>query len=218
MKRILMILTSHDRMPNGEPTGVWLEEFAVPYLQFSDAGHEIEVVSVTGGDVPIDPRSTTGEAQMSEWQTAVAALKATAPMSNAKADDFDAVYVPGGHGTAFDMPENKDLHQLLLVFWDQGKVVSAVCHAPALFGGMQTADGSYFIDGRKVTGFSDAEELAVGLEKEVPFLLESRLRELGADYTAADSWQPYVVQDGQLITGQNPASSKGAAEAVLAAL
>ncbi|MFE8069904.1 type 1 glutamine amidotransferase domain-containing protein [Marinobacteraceae bacterium S3BR75-40.1] len=218
MSRILFVLTSHDRMLNGDPTGVWLEEFAVPYLKLREAGHEVTVSSVAGGPVPVDPNSEPEAAQKEAWAEAIEQLKDTPAFLELNADDFDAVYLPGGHGTVFDMPYNRALHQLLYDFDRTGRVIASVCHAPAVFAGMRDKDGKPFIAGRKVSGFSDSEEQGVGGVEKVPFLLESRLKELGADYQPGDDWQPIAVQDGKLITGQNPQSSAAVADKLIAAL
>ncbi len=219
MSRILFILTSHNRMLTGEPTGIWLEEHAVPYLAFTQAGHQVTVASVAGGDVPVDPNSQPGEAEAAHWAPAIAALNGTPAFHTLDTDGFDAVYLPGGHGTVFDMPYNRTLHDLIARFEASGRIVASVCHAPAVFAGMWRADGTPYIAGRKVAAFTDAEERAVHGEAKVPFLLEARLKQLGARHSAAaELWQPHAVRDGTLITGQNPASSAPVAALVLEAL
>lgn len=218
MSRILFILTNHDRMLNGEPTGLWLEEFAVPYQMLREAGHEVSVASVAGGQVPIDPNSSVDDEQARVWQDAIDELAATPAFDTLDATRFDAVYLPGGHGTVFDMPYNGKLHALLFSFADTDRIIASVCHAPAVFGGMRRHDGTPFIEGRRVAGFTDSEERAAGGEAKVPFLLESRLKALGAQHEAAEDWHPLAVQDGRLITGQNPQSSAAVAEKLIAAL
>ncbi|XOZ32783.1 type 1 glutamine amidotransferase domain-containing protein [Halomonadaceae bacterium KBTZ08] len=218
MSHVLFVLTSHERMLNGEPTGLWLEEFAVPYQQLRAAGHEVTVASVAGGAVPVDPNSAVGEEQVRAWQDAIDQLSDTPAFDTLDTSGYDAVYLPGGHGTVFDMPYNRKLHDLLFAFEKSGRVISTVCHAPAVFAGMRQADGVPFIQGRRVAAFTDAEEHAVGGAEKVPFLLESRLKELGAEHEATDDWQPLAVQDGKLITGQNPQSSAAVAEKLIAAL
>lgn len=215
MSKILFILTSHDRMLNGEPTGLWVEEHAVPYNAFTKAGHEVVVTSVAGGKVPVDPKSTPSAEEAEKWADAIAVLADTPAFDTLATDGFDAVYMPGGHGTVFDMPYNKKLHDLLFHFDSTGRVIASVCHAPAVFAGMRRTDGTPFIAGRHVAAFTDAEERAVDGVEKVPFLLESRLKELGAIHHGAADWSPNAIQDGRLVTGQNPQSSAAVAELVL---
>lgn len=218
MSKILFILTSHDRMLNGEATGLWVEEHAVPYLAFTQAGHDVVVASMAGGNVPVDPKSTPEPQQALAWQAAIAKLADTPAFDTLDADAFDAVYLPGGHGTVFDLPYNKKLHDLLFSFDASQRLIASVCHAPAVFAGMRRPDGTPFIAGRHVAAFTDAEERAVGGEAKVPFLLETRLKELGAIHHAAADWAPHAVVDGRLVTGQNPQSSAAVAAQVLALL
>lgn len=215
MSKILFILTSHDRMLNGGETGLWLEEHAVPCLALTAAGHEVTVASVAGGTVPVDANSAPTDEQAAEWQPAIAALENTPAFTTLDDSAFDAVYLPGGHGTVFDMPYNKALHDLLFRFEDTGRVIGAVCHAPAVFAGMRRPDGRPFIEGRKVAAFTNSEERAAGAVDKVPFLLETRLKELGAEHEGADDWTAKAVRDGRLITGQNPQSSGEMAELLL---
>ncbi|MGQ3045350.1 MAG: type 1 glutamine amidotransferase domain-containing protein [Niveispirillum sp.] len=218
MSKILFILTSHDRMLNGEPTGVWLEEHAVPYLAFTRAGHQVTVTSIAGGKVPVDPKSAPTVEQANAWEQAIAALSDTPAFDTLDTDGFDAVYMPGGHGTVFDMPYNKQLHDLLFRFDATGRVIAALCHAPAVFAGMRRPDGTPFIAGRTVAAFTDAEEWAVDGVEKVPFLLETRLKELGAIHHGAPDWTSNVILDGNLVTGQNPQSSAAAATLLLGLL
>lgn len=218
MSKILFILTSHDRMLNGEATGIWLEEHAVPYLAFTRAGHNVTVASMAGGKVPVDPKSAPSLEQAAAWGQAVAMLADTPAFDTLDTDSFDAVYLPGGHGTVFDMPYNKKLHDLLLRFDAAGKVIAALCHAPAVFAGLRRADGTPFIAGRHVAAFTDAEERAVDGVSKVPFLLESRLKELGAIHHPAADWASNAILDGHLVTGQNPQSSAAAATLMLGLL
>lgn len=215
MSKILFILTSQQHMLDGTPTGIWLEEHAVPWLAFTAAGHEVVVSSVAGGTVPVDPKSTPTPAQAAAWQAAIATLADTPAFDTLDADGFDAVYLPGGHGTVFDMPYHGKLHALLARFDAAGRVIAAVCHAPAVFAGMRRPDGTPFIAGRRVAAFTDAEERAVGAVEQVPFLLETRLRELGALHQGAPDWTSLAVRDGRLVTGQNPQSSAAVAAEVL---
>ncbi|MBE9033161.1 type 1 glutamine amidotransferase domain-containing protein [filamentous cyanobacterium LEGE 11480] len=223
--RILMVLTSHDRLgKTGQPTGFWLEEFTSPYYAFMDAGAIVTLASIQGGQPPIDPKSDQADAQTETTQrflsNAVAqqALAQTTPVSEVNAADYDAIFLPGGHGTMWDFPSSATLTNLLEAFNQSEKVIAAVCHAPAALVTMKNAAGEPFVKGRRITAFTDSEERGVGLETVVPFLLESRLRELGAQFEAGQDWGPLVQQDGNLITGQNPASSEPVAQSVLAAL
>lgn len=222
---ILMILTSHDKLGStGKPTGFWLEEFAAPYYAFLDAGARVTLASPLGGQPPLDPKSDAPDAQTRATRRfkndahAQAALAATARLAEIKADGFDAVFFPGGHGPLWDLAENGYVMGLIGDFHDSGKPVSAVCHAPAVFRHVKGPDGTFLVNGRNVTGFSNAEEHAVGLTGVVPFLVEDMLKDHGARYTSAHDWQPHVVVDGRLVTGQNPASSVGVAEAVITLL
>ncbi|MFV3076869.1 type 1 glutamine amidotransferase domain-containing protein [Niveispirillum fermenti] len=218
MSNILFILTNHGHMLNGEPTGLWLEEHAVPYLAFTRAGHKVTVASVAGGRVPVDPKSAPTPEQADAWKEPAALLADTPAFDTLDAGAYDVVYLPGGHGTVFDMPYNKKLHDLLFRFDATGRVIAALCHAPAVFAGMRRPDGSPFIAGRNIAGFTDAEERAVDGVSKVPFLLESRLTELGAIHHPAADWASNAIRDGRLVTGQNPQSSAAAAELVLGLL
>lgn len=218
MKKILFVLTSHTYMLDGTPTGVWLEEYAAPYTLLKQAGFDITVSSVAGGTVPVDPNSTPTDEQKSLWADAIAELDNTPPFDSFDAAEFDAIYMPGGHGTSFDMPFNKKLHELIYSFDAAGKIVSSVCHAPAVFGGMRDADGVPFVKGRTLASFTDSEEAQAGATENVPFLVESRLKDLGAIHQRADDWQPKAVRDGNLITGQNPQSSEAVAALIKEAL
>ena len=220
--KILMILTSHDTLgATGKPTGFWLEEFAAPYYAFLDSGADITLASPLGGQPPLDPKSDEPDAQTEATQRfkkdpqAQAVLASTQRLADVKAGSFDAVFFPGGHGPLWDLAENGYVMALIKDFYASGKIVSAVCHAPAVFRHVKTAEGQFLVNDRNVTGFSNAEEEAVGLTDVVPFLVEDMLKDHGASYTSADDWQPHIVVDGRLITGQNPASSVGVADAVI---
>ncbi len=214
-KQILMVVTSAGAMTNGEPTGLWLEEFALPYQLFSEQGYAITVASPKGGKAPVDERSLQDENQVSTWTNATTALEKTKTLDAVNAADFDALFIPGGHGTMFDFPGNAELQRLLHNFHAQDKIIASVCHGPAAFVGTKTADGTPLVKGKTITAFTDAEEKAVGLDSAVPFLLEKSLRAEGANFVPAELWQPNTQVDGKLVTGQNPASSQGCAEAVI---
>ena len=218
MAHILMIVTSAGRMPSGKPTGLWLEEFAVPYDVLREAGHEVLVASPKGGDTPIDAHSAGEAEKHPEWEQAAKQLQQTHPLEGLRADDFDAVFIPGGHGTMFDFPDNPVLGAVLADFHAQGKPIASVCHGPAAFVGVTRDDGKPLVEGYTLTAFSDAEEKLTGLSDDVPFLLSTRLRELGAEVENGLPMLSHVRQDRQLITGQNPKSSKDAAELLVKAL
>jgi len=223
--RVLMVLTSHDQLGDtGEKTGFWLEEFAAPYYRLLDAGVELTLASPAGGQPPLDPKSGQPEAQTDATRrfdadaAAQRALANTLRLPEVSADNFDGIFYPGGHGPLWDLAADHDSIALIEAFMAQGKPVAAVCHAPAVLVNARSADGAALVRGRQVTGFSNSEEAAVGLTGVVPFLLEDRLQESGGVYSAAEDWQVHTVVDGQLITGQNPASSEEVADRLLAAL
>lgn len=217
-----MVLTSHDKLGNtGDKTGFWLEEFAAPYYVFKDAGAIITLASPLGGQPPLDPKSDDPTAQTDSTRrfkadkASQAALADTLKLSGVHAADFDAVFYPGGHGPLWDLAEDAASISLIETMINMGKPVAAVCHAPAALRHPKTRDGKSLVQGKKVTGFTNTEEEAVGLTKIVPFLVEDMLKQNGGIYSKGDDWQPYVVTDGLLITGQNPASSELAAKALL---
>lgn len=220
--KVLIVLTSHDRLGDtGKPTGFWLEEFAAPYFVLRDAGAAITLASPKGGQPPLDPKSDEPQAQTEATRRfkadaeAQRALASTVPLAQVSAADFDALFFPGGHGPLWDLVRNRHAIELIETFARSGKPVAAVCHAPAVLTEVRGADGDFLIKGRGVTGFTNGEEAAVELTDVVPFLLEDRLKERGGNYSKGPDWAPYVVVDGQLVTGQNPASSEAAATALL---
>ncbi|QBD81032.1 type 1 glutamine amidotransferase domain-containing protein [Ktedonosporobacter rubrisoli] len=219
-KRILIVVTSHNRIDATRPTGLWFEEFATPYQQFVAQGFEINVASPRGGSVPIDPRSQPQPTEVAQKATAQAlqALEKTQALSEVKASDFDAIFLPGGHGTMFDLPQNSALQQLLSDFARADKVIAAVCHGPAGLVGARLDDGTPLVAGKTLTAFTNEEEQAAELDQVMPFLLESRLRELGGNFVVKSNWTDHVERDGKLITGQNPQSSQSVAQAVIKAL
>lgn len=214
-KNILMVVTSHDRIDENHPTGLWLEEFAIPYLLFRGAGFTIAVASPQGGTAPIDPRSLPAEGKAVDWLEPLARLKSTLLLQDLNAYDFAAVFIPGGHGTMFDLTHNPSLKQLLSDFASAGKTIAAVCHGPAGLLNVQAAGGRPLVAGRTVTAFTNAEEMAVQLDRLMPFLLETQLRATGAHFVAAPPWRDHVEVDGNLITGQNPQSSASTARALI---
>lgn len=223
--KILMVLTSHDQLGDtGEKTGFWLEEFAAPYYVFQDAGAEIALASPLGGQPPLDPKSddpacqTESTLRFKADPAAQAVLASTCRLSEVHADDFDAVFYPGGHGPLWDLAEDASSIGLIETMLLAGKPVASVCHAPAVLLRAKVPDGRPVVQGRQVTGFSNSEEQAVGLTRVVPFLVEDMLEQCGARYIKRADWQPHVVSDGLLITGQNPASSEAVARELLARL
>jgi putative intracellular protease/amidase len=219
---ILMVLTSHDQLGDtGKKTGFWLEEFAAPYYVFRDAGAEITLASPKGGQPPLDPKSDEPDAQTDATRrfksdsAAQKALSQTTRLASVKADAFDAVFYPGGHGPLWDLANDADSIRIIESLHAAGKPVAAVCHAPGALRNAKAADGTPLVKGKKVTGFTNSEEEAVQLTKVVPFLVEDMLQKNGGQYSKAADWQEYVIADGTLITGQNPASSEAAAREVL---
>lgn len=220
--KILMVLTSHGQLGNtGEKTGFWLEELAAPYYVFKDAGAAITLASPRGGKPPLDPKSDDPAAQSEATlrfkadAAAQAALADTRPLAELSADDFDALFYPGGHGPLWDLAEDAASITLIESMLAAGKPVAAVCHGPGVLRRPRTPEGKPVVQGKSVTGFSNTEEQAAGLTLVVPFLVEDILRNNGGNYSKAADWQPHVVADGPLITGQNPASSAAAARALL---
>jgi len=221
--KILMVLTSHDQLGDtGKKTGFWLEEFAAPYYVFKDAGAEITLASPKGGQPPLDPASDTKDAQteatdrFKQDDAAQKALANTAVLSDVEAEGFDAIFYPGGHGPLWDLAEDTQSTALIEAFAATDRPIGAVCHAPAVFKHPKAADGKPLVSGKTVTGFTNSEEEGVGLTQIVPFLVEDMLKANGAQYHKGADWDSFVVVDGRLVTGQNPASSAGAARALLA--
>lgn len=222
---ILMVLTSHGALGNtGKKTGFWLEEFAAPYFILSDAGAAITLASPKGGQPPLDPASDAPDAQTDDTRRlegdpgARAALANTIKLSDVDLAAFDAVFYPGGHGPLWDLAEDPLSIHLIEYFARGGKPIAAVCHAPAIFRHTKAADGKPLVLGRNVTGFTNSEEAAAGLTDVVPFLVEDMLVANGAVYSKGADWASHVVVDGKLVTGQNPASSKDAALALVVLL
>ncbi len=220
--KILLVLTSHDQLGNtGHKTGFWLEEFASPYYVFKDAGAQITLASPKGGQPPIDPKSDAPDAQtaatrrFAEDAEAQRLLATSLPLAQVRAEDFDALFYPGGHGPLWDLAEDATSIALIERFIALGKPVGAVCHAPGVLRHVKAADGTPLVHGKRVTGFSNSEEAAVELTDVVPFLVEDMLKAHGGVYGRAADWHSHVEVDGLLVTGQNPASSDASAEALL---
>lgn len=218
MAKILMVVTSHSELPNGHKTGLWLEEYAVPYNEFTGAGFDVVTASPKGGEAPIDPRSFESEAASTTYAKALAEVKKTKNLSQIEPAEFDAIFFPGGHGPMFDLAKDARVKELLRHFVENGKVHAAVCHGPAAFVGAGTSSGKSIVAGKRLTAFTNSEEREVQLDKAVPFMLEDRLRDEGARFEASANWSDHVVTDGLLVTGQNPQSSASTARAVITAL
>ena len=225
MKKVLMVLTSHDQLGDtGKKTGFWLEELAAPYYVFKDAGADITLASPLGGQPPLDPKSNEPDAQTEHTHrfeadaAAQAQLAATLRLDSVKQEDFDTVFYPGGHGPLWDLAEDKASIALIEAFIGAGKPVALVCHAPGALRHVKSAAGKPLVEGKKVTGFTNTEEAAVGLTDIVPFLVEDELKAKGGVYSKGPDWGSYVLTDGLLITGQNPASSAAAASTLLEAI
>ena len=223
--KILMVLTSHDKLGDtGNKTGFWLEEFAAPYYVFKDAGAEITLASPKGGQPPLDPSSDADDAQTEATKrfksddAAQKELANTEVLSSVSVDSFDAIFYPGGHGPLWDLAEDKASINLIESFAASDRPVGAVCHAPAVFKHTKGTDDKPLVSGKTVTGFTNTEEEAVGLTDVVPFLVEDMLKTNGGTYKKGDDWASFVVTDGKLVTGQNPASSEEAAHKLLSLL
>jgi putative intracellular protease/amidase len=220
--KVLMVLTSHDKLgATREKTGFWLEEFAAPYYVFKNAGAQITLASPLGGQPPVDPRSESPSSQTEATQrfkadrVAQEQLAHTAKLATLSASDYEAVFYPGGHGPLWDLAEDRASIGLIERMFAANKPVGAVCHGPGALRYVKAPNGALLVDGKKVTGFSNSEEEAVGLTKAVPFLVEDMLKRNGGVYSKAADFQPHVVVDCNLVTGQNPASSAGTASAVM---
>ncbi|ADX44573.1 ThiJ/PfpI domain-containing protein [Paracidovorax avenae ATCC 19860] len=221
-KRILMVLTSHDRLGDtGKKTGFWLEEFVAPYYVFKDAGAEITLASPQGGQPPLDPKSDDESAQTDATRRfkadaeAQRQLATTVPLASVRAGDFDAVFYPGGHGPLWDLAEDAQSIALIEKTFAAKKPLALVCHAPGVLRHAKAPGGEPLVKGRKVTGFTNSEEEGVQLTQVVPFLVEDMLKANGGLYEKGADWAPFVLTDGMLVTGQNPASSEPAAKALL---
>jgi len=223
--KILIVLTSHGALGNtGHKTGFWMEEFAAPYYTLKDAGAEIVLASPHGGQPPIDPTSAEPDNQTEATKRFDSdkdlqhLLAQTKKLSEVAADDFDAVFYPGGHGPLWDLTNDKDSIRLIESFWKNKKPVAAVCHAPAVLLHAKDEKGNALVKNKRITGFSNSEEAAANLTDVVPFLLEDELKKTGGIYSKKEDWASYVIKDGLLITGQNPASSKEVAKQLLSLL
>jgi putative intracellular protease/amidase len=213
-KNVLMVVTSHSHIDDGKTTGIWLSEFAEAYTLFNEQGWDVVVASPLGGKAPVDPASL-GEEMDPSFAEAAKRLENTMKLNDLSHERFDAIFLPGGHGAMYDLPTDQKLQSLLRDFYESGKVVAAVCHGPAALVGTVLSDGSPLVAGKRVIAFTDREEEETGLASHLPFLLERRLRELGAIFVAAPNWTAHYEADGNLITGQNPQSTIAVTNAVI---
>ena len=223
--KIVIVLTSHSKLGNTDgKTGFWIEEFATPYYIFKAAGAKITLASPNGGQPPIDPKSDTPENQTESTirykndEKLLKLMSNTTQLQAISPKDFDAVFYPGGHGPLWDLTSDKNSIKLIEDFWDAKKPVATVCHAPSVLLNVKDEDGNFLIKGKKITAFSNTEEVAVQLDKIVPFMLEDEIKKKGAIYSKKEDWTSYVIKDGLLITGQNPQSSAEVAKELLAVL
>lgn len=217
--RALFVTTSCDRLPSGHPTGLWAEEFAVPYMAALEAGIRVVVASPKGGAVPIDEKSAPSDKEKQAWAAALTALESSVTLASVRDEDVDAIFVPGGHGPLVDLAHDETLHALIARHDAAGKLIATVCHGPAALVHARRADGTPFLDGRRATGFTDTEERLAGLHDKVPFLLEDAMKAQGADFhSALLPMLSHIEHDGNLLTGQNPRSSEALANALVKAL
>ncbi|MDF2961030.1 MAG: NonF [Paenibacillus sp.] len=212
-KKVLIVVTNHSTIHEGRTTGIWLSEFAEAYSGFTKHGYEVAVASPLGGEGPLDPRSVN--ATPVDWLDAMPHLDNTLKLEEVEISRFDAIFLPGGHGTMYDLPNDARLQDMIRQFYESNKVVAAVCHGPAGLVDVTLTGGKPLVAGKRVTAFTDQEEAETALAPHMPFLLESKLRELGAEFVAAESWSEHMEEDGNLITGQNPQSTLAVTRAVI---
>lgn len=205
-KKVLMVVTSHSDITASKKTGIWLSEFAEAYIEFKKEGYEVTVVSPLGGKAPVDPNSVDANTPVEILGTKEI-LENTVKIDEVSAEGYDAIFLPGGHGTMFDLPNNSKLQILLREFYEDNKIVAAVCHGPAGLVGATLTNGQPLVAGKRVNAFTDSEEIETTMDQVMPFLLESKLRELGANFISTPNWSSHVEVDGNLITGQNPQST-----------
>ncbi len=214
-KNILMVVTTADEMKEGHKTGLWLSEFGEAYVEFKKQGYDVTIASPKGGKAPVDDRSLEGEVPQEILDTAKLLENTLKLEEVGNVSKFDGIFMPGGHGTMFDLPDNETLHVIIRELYEADKVVASVCHGPAGLVGVTLSDGKPLVAGKTVTAFTDDEERETTLDRFMPFLLETRLRELGANVVVKDNWADHVEVDGNLVTGQNPQSTESAAKEVV---
>lgn len=213
-KKVLIVVTNHSEIHEGKSTGIWLSEFAEAYIEFTKKGYELTIASPLGGKAPVDPGSVDANTPQEILDTQKY-LENTAKLDEFSVEGFDVIFLPGGHGTMYDLPANEALQKLLRDFYEGGKIVAAVCHGPAGLVGATLSNGEPLVAGKRVSAFTDREEAQTTLDQYLPFLLESKIRDLGAIYVAAPNWTSHYEVDGNLITGQNPQSTLAVTKAVI---
>lgn len=216
-KKVLFILTSRDQYEDGTPTGLWLEEASEPYNILTEADIAVDITSIEGGAVPLDPNSTQNN-ELDKYAEFVAKIKDVPSIAEVDVAQYDAVYLPGGHGTVFDYAHNQQLSSILADFKDEDKIISSVCHGPSAFVGAKDKQGNFLVNGVTLTSFTDEEERAMGLENKVPFLTQTELENQGAKFITKENFSEHVEIDSQFITGQNPQSSVAIGKALRDAL
>lgn len=216
-KKVLFVLTSTSQYPDGTETGLWLEEAGEPYDILKNEGIDVDIASIKGGKVNLDPNSISDEL-LNKYTSFTSHLNTTPSIEEINVDEYDAIYLPGGHGTVFDFANNEKLANILVHFRDHDKIISSVCHGPSAFVGVKTSNGKYLVDGIRLTAFTDSEEKAMGLEEKVPFLTQSKLEEQGADFVTSNDFTSHLEEDRKFITGQNPQSSEVIGKALVNAL
>jgi putative intracellular protease/amidase len=212
LKKILMVLTNASEIDDEHETGLWLSEFAEPYAEFKNQGFEVDVASLKGGRIPLDANSLNDE-NVETWKGITKELDQTLVLSQLNVNEYNGIFLPGGHGTMFDLPKSQELQKALSHFAENNKAIGAVCHGPAGFVGTKLSNGKWLVDGISLTGFTNEEEQQTGLDSLMPFLLETKLREQGAQFEKSEAWSDHVITDGKFVTGQNPQSSQSTAEA-----
>ena len=216
-KKVLFVLTSTSQYPDGTETGLWLEEAGEPYDILRNEGIDVDIASIKGGKVNLDPNSTSDEL-LNKYTSFTSHLNHTPSIEDIDVDEYEAIYLPGGHGTVFDFANNEKLANILVHFRDHDKIISSVCHGPSALVGVKTSNGKYLVDGIRLTAFTDSEEKAMGLEDKVPFLTQSKLEEQGAHFITSDDFTSHLEEDRKFITGQNPQSSEVIGKALVNAL
>ena len=216
-KSVLIMVTNADTIAGNKdkPTGVWLSEAAEPYIAFQGAGFKVDIASPKGGPVPIDPNSVENGNDDEKFNEVAKLLQNTLRMKDVIYENYDAIFLAGGHGAMFDFPGEPDIQNIMAYFKDNGRIISAVCHGPAAFADAKTKDGKYLVDGVKLTAFTNEEEDSVNLSEDMPFMLQTKLEENGAGFVKGTAGEEHVVSSGNFVTGQNPASSQAVAEAVI---
>ncbi|WP_230980903.1 type 1 glutamine amidotransferase domain-containing protein [Rossellomorea arthrocnemi] len=212
MKKILMVLTNESKIDDEHETGLWLSEFAEPHEEFKNQGFDVDVASLKGGRIPLDPNSLDDE-QVEKWKGVTKELDQTLVLSQLNVNEYAGIFLPGGHGTMFDLPDSPELQKALNHFAENDKAIGSVCHGPAGFVGTKLSNGNWLVEGKSLTAFTNEEEQQTGKDSFMPFLLETKLREQGARFEKSDAWSNHVITDGQFVTGQNPQSSQATAEA-----